>query len=112
MGILLCIDSALPCRCDLVQLQDRDGKLVTLTRVNSTEDGEESVYLSLREAFNKLVPGAWQTYSGHISKGSKAGKHVPKGRGDSPSELTTWHKCVVTMLAWPPEPPGVKNSPI
>ena len=83
MGKLLCIDSALPCRCDLVQLQDREGKLVTLTRINSTEDGEGAVYISLREAFNKLVPGAWQTYSGHISKGSKSGKHVPKEGGFS-----------------------------
>ena len=56
-------------------MRNGDGQLVTLARIVSTEDEQELVYVGLRDAFNKMiVPGVWQTYSGHIIKGSKSGK--------------------------------------
>lgn len=64
------------CRCDTVTLRNGEGQLVTLARIASTsEDGEQLVHIGLKDAFNKIiVPGAWQTFSGHITKGSKSGE--------------------------------------
>ena len=48
-----------------------------LSRVRSTEGGEERVYCGLREAYNKLVhPVSWQTFFGYVTKGSKAGEVI------------------------------------
>ena len=46
-----------------------------LSRIISTQAGQDSVHVGLRDAYNKLIhPGKWQTFSGYVLKGSKSGK--------------------------------------
>lgn len=62
----------------MVELVLPEGHSILLSRVRSTEGGEERVYCGLREAYNKLVhPVSWQTFFGYVTKGSKAGEVFP-----------------------------------
>ena len=96
----------------MVELILPKGHSILLSRVRSTEGGEETVYCGLREAYNKLVhPVSWQTFFGYVTKGLKTGEVFPstvvsqpeagsKGRGqvlpwvvalDSTPDLMHWH---------------------
>lgn len=58
-----------------MKLKLPEGQPIVLSRIRSSEAGEETIYLGLRESFNKVVVNAsWQTFFGYITKGCKSGE--------------------------------------